>query len=261
MAVGHTLLNQAVGVAPSCSGPRLSLVSEFQLLIDNRQMSVPHGVQRLLAFLAIAGQPVARSRVAGQLWLDVPEYRALGNLRSVLWRLRRLPRELVRSLDDRLSLHDDVEVDLTELTLLSSQLTNLQDATSLSRLALLMSAPELLPGWEDDWIIVGRERYRELRLHALERAGEVLLEIGNHPVAVQAALAAIDAEPYRDSAQRLLIRVHLAEGNIAAAVRSYEAYCELMESDLGIEPSERMRALVAGLVIGRQWFEVAVTPT
>jgi DNA-binding SARP family transcriptional activator len=260
MTVGETLLSRAVGTARSRPGPRLSLVSEFQLLIDNRQVSVPHGVQRLLAFLAMAGQPVARSRVAGQLWLDVPEYRALGNLRSVLWRLRRLPRELVRSIDDRLSLDDQVEVDLTELTLLSSQLTDLRDSTSLTRLALLMSASEVLPGWEDEWIIVSRERFRELRLHALERACEALLEIGNHPAAVQAALAAIDAEPYRDSAQRLLVRVHLAEGNIAAALRSYQVYCDLMETDLGIEPSERMRALVSGLVVGRHWFEVPVTP-
>lgn len=259
MAVGQTLLSRAVGTARSRTGPRLSLVSEFQLLIDNRQVSVPHGVQRLLAFLAMAGQPVVRSRVAGQLWLDVPEWRALGNLRSVLWRLRRLPRKLVRTLDDRLSLDNEVQVDLTELTLLSSQLTDLRDPASLTRLGLLMSASELLPGWEDEWIVVERERFRERRLHALERACEALLEIGNHPAAVQAALATIDAEPYRDSAQRLLVQAHLAEGNVAAALRSYQIYSDLMETELGIEPSERMRALVSGLVVRRRRFEVPVT--
>jgi DNA-binding SARP family transcriptional activator len=104
----------------------------------------------------------------------------------------------------------------------------------------------VLPGWEDEWIAVERERFRERRVHALERAGEALLDSGNHPAAVQAALAAIDAEPYRDSAHRLLIRVHLAEGNVAGALRSFIAYRDLMESELGLEPSDRMRELLAG---------------
>jgi len=195
----------------------------------------------------MAGQPVTRSRVAGQLWLDVPEWRALGNLRSALWRLRRLPRRLVRSLDDRLSLDHDVEVDLVELTLLSSQLVDVSNQDALTRVERLMSASEVLPGWEDEWIIIERERFRERRLHALERACEALMEVGNHPAAVQAALAAIDTEPYRDSAQRLLVRVHLAEGNVAAALRSFQAYRDLMETELGVQPSERMRELISGL--------------
>jgi DNA-binding SARP family transcriptional activator len=246
MAVGQTPLIQAARTARSGPRARLSLVTEFQLRIGSRNVSVPHGVQRLLAFLAMSGQPVARSRVAGQLWLDVPEWRALGNLRSALWRLGRLPRRLVQSLDDRLTLDSDVEVDLAELTKLSSRLTDAPDPAALGNVSMLMAATELLPGWEDEWIIVERERFRERRLHALERACEALLEVGNHPAAVQAAMVAIEAEPFRDSAQRLLVRVHLAEGNMAAALRSYQIYRDLMESELGIEPSEHMRALVAG---------------
>jgi DNA-binding SARP family transcriptional activator len=247
MAVGHTPSIRAMGTSDSQLRARLSLVTEFQLQIDGRNVAVPHGVQRLLAFLAMVGQPVTRSRVAGQLWLDVPEWRALGNLRSVLWRLRRLPRRIVRSLDDRLSLDHDVEVDLAELTQLSTRLTDVPDPAALRRISTLMAATELLPGWEDEWIIVERERFRERRLHALERACEALLETGNHPGAVQAAMAATEAEPFRDSAQRLLVRVYLAEGNAAAALRAYHAYRDLMESELGIEPSERMRELIAGL--------------
>ena len=246
MMVGQSPAIRSVGRASGRARPRLTLVTEFQLVIDDRSMSVPHGVQRLLAFLALAGQPVTRSRVAGQLWLDVPEWRALGNLRSALWRLGRLPHGLVRSLDDRLSLDPDVEVDLAELTQLSTQLVDATNAAGLTRLSLLINATEVLPGWEDEWIAVERERFRDRRVHALERAGEALLDSGNHPGAAQAALAAIDAEPYRDSAHRLLVRVHLAEGNTAAALRSYVAYRDLMESELGIEPSDLMRELMAG---------------
>jgi DNA-binding SARP family transcriptional activator len=229
------------------AGPRLNLLGDFQLLINGRNVSAPHGAQRLLALLGLAGRPVARSRVAGQLWADVPETRALGNLRSVVWRLGRIPRRIVEVIDDRLSLAGDVTVDIHELATLSRDMGRAPRDGLLERLPELMSATELLPGWEEDWIEAERGRFHELRLHALERACEAVLQRGDHSAAVQTAIAAIDAEPFRDSAQRLLLKAHLSEGNVAAALRAYEAYRDLVKAELGIAPSGSMQDLVAGL--------------
>ena len=81
---------------------------------------MPHGVQRLLAFLAMARLPVHRSRVAGQPGSNtVAEWRALGKLRSALWRLRRIRSVVVRSIGERLVLDAAIAVDLAELTELS----------------------------------------------------------------------------------------------------------------------------------------------
>lgn len=227
--------------------PRVSLISEFQLFIDDTSVAVPHGIQRLLAYLAMAARPVSRSRAAGQLWEDVPEERALGNLRSVIWRLRRIPERIVRTFDDRLALDTGVEVDLAELMRLTVELAAHPDPSSLARLPQLVAATEVLPGWEEEWIIVERERFRELRLHALERACEALLAEGMHGPAVHTAMAAVTAEPFRDSAQRLLVQAQLAEGNAAAALRTYHAFRDLMEEELGLEPSEAMAQLVSRL--------------
>lgn len=247
MAVVQSPTTRAV-VSPGVRArTRLNLIGEFQLLIDGENVSTPHGVQRLLAFLALVGRPVGRSRVAGQLWTDVPEERALGNLRSALWRLRRIPRQIVKSMDDRLSLASDVEVDLDELGQLSRELAHAPRDDLMERLPELMNASELLPGWEHEWITVERERFHELRIHALERACEAVLQLGDHSAAIQTAMAAIDAEPFRDSAQRLLLKAHLSEGNVAAALRAYYAYRDLVQAELGIEPSDSMRELVAGL--------------
>lgn len=247
MALGHSPTIGAHG-APGHGAPtRLILTSEFQLVIDDRTVAVPHGVQRLLAFLAVARGPIARSRVAGQLWLDAPERRALGNLRSVLWRLHRLPRRIVSSLDERLALAPDVDVDVMELSALSGEILDSADRATLERLPQLVAASEILPGWEDEWLILDRERFRELRLLALERGCEALIDLGDLAGAVQTALAAVEAEPFRESAQRLLVRVYLMEGNLAAALRVYLAYRDLMDAELGIEPSDRMEELVVGL--------------
>jgi DNA-binding SARP family transcriptional activator len=227
-------------------GVRLRLATEFQLQIGDRHIGVPHGVQRLLAFLAIARQPVHRSRVAGQLWPDVAEWRALGNLRSVLWRLRQVRSRAVRSVGDRLSLDPAVRVDIRELTELSTHLLDEVDGPSLRRLPELVEASDILPGWEEEWLVIERERFRELRLRALERACEAMIVRGDTRHGVQACLAAVEAEPFRESAQRLLVRMHLSEGNRAAALRSYLAFRDLVEHELGIEPSDLMDDLVAG---------------
>jgi DNA-binding SARP family transcriptional activator len=250
MALRHSPSLGPVRPGSTTTPARIILIRDFQLLIGEANVAVPPGVQRLVAFLAMAARPVSRTRLAGQLWLDVPEWRALGNLRSALWRLRRIRRPIVKSLDDRLALDNEVEVDVFDLSRLMTRLTTEPDDAALSRLPQVVAATETLPGWDDEWIVVERERFRELRLHALERACAALLGGGHHSAAVQAALAAIETEPFRDSAQRLLVLAYLEEGNRAAALRAYHAFRDLMEAELGLEPSDAMNQLVAGLLPG-----------
>ncbi|OMQ14104.1 SARP family transcriptional regulator, partial [Modestobacter sp. VKM Ac-2676] len=61
---------------------------------DTAVGELPHGVQRVVARLGLAGR-LARTAVAGQLWPDVPEEHALGSLRSALWRLHKVAPGLV----------------------------------------------------------------------------------------------------------------------------------------------------------------------
>ncbi|MGY1684977.1 BTAD domain-containing putative transcriptional regulator [Geodermatophilus sp. SYSU D00867] len=106
---------------------------------------------------------------------------------------------------------------------------------------------ELLPGWYDDWVLLERERLRQLRMHALEDAAARLAVAGRYGDALQAAYAAVRAEPLRESAHRVVIRVHLAEGNAAEALRTYEQFRIVLEKEMGVRPSEQITRLVAGL--------------
>ena len=97
-------------------------------------------------------------------------------------------------------------------------------------------------------MLIERERFRQLRLHALEALCERRMAAGRVRHALEAALAAVAAEPLRESAQRTLVRLHLAEGNHAEALRQYHIYRELLNDQLGLEPSTQMQALVHGLL-------------
>jgi hypothetical protein len=62
--------------------------------------------------------------------------------------------------------------------------------------------------------------------------------------AVQAAYAAVRLEPLRESAQRAVVRVHLAEGHVSEAVRVHESFRAMLADEIGAVPSSRMRRLV-----------------
>jgi DNA-binding SARP family transcriptional activator len=107
-----------------------------------------------------------------------------------------------------------------------------------------VDAIDLLPGWYDDWALMERERIRQRMLHALEALSRNLASQGRWAEAVETALAAVTAEPLRESAQRTLIEVHLAEGNWIEGRRAFDAYRELLRHELGAEPSADLAALI-----------------
>ena len=94
-------------------------------------------------------------------------------------------------------------------------------------------------GWYDEWLLLERERLRQMRLHALEALAEQLVIAGDLPAAVHAALAAVAIDPLRESAHRALIRAHLAEGNRVEALRQLARLRHLLREELGVEPSSR----------------------
>ncbi len=214
---------------------------------------VPTYVQRLLAFLAVTGSGVDRVLVAGSLWLDAPEERAAGSLRTALWKLRGVDADIVHGDGRTLALGTDVAVDLHETVrrarvLLTDVPFGVADYVDADELSV-----ELLPEWYDDWVIVERERFRQLRLHALEALSLRLSRADRHAAAIDAAQAAIAAEPLRESAQRVLISVHLAEGNRFEARRQLERYAALVRSELGAEPSAELQAIVADAFTESAW--------
>jgi len=92
--------------------------------------------------------------------------------------------------------------------------------------------------------LVERERVRQRLLHALEALSRQLADAGRCAEAVEAAMLAVSAEPLRESAQRSLIRAHLAEGNWIEGRRSFETYRKLLYRELGTQPDPDLAALV-----------------
>ena len=221
----------------------LHLLAGFGVDVDGEEVPLPGSAQRLVAFVALHERPVLRPYAAGTLWLDWPEARAAGNLRSALWRIQRNTPELVSADAHMLRLGRYVRVDLREAEMVArAELAGDSPEAAPEALAL-----DLLPDWYDDWVLLERERFRQLRLRALESRCARLTAAGRLDEALEAGLLAVVGEPLRESAHRALVRLHLAEGNAAEALRQFRLCRRLLLEQLGVEPSPRMLELVAGL--------------
>jgi DNA-binding SARP family transcriptional activator len=235
-------------VAPA---PRITLLDGFSLHLGGSAPrsileDLPRGVQRLVAHLCLYGQP-PRTAIAGNLWPDAPEDHARGSLRSALWRLHKEAPGLVEVSGSSLGLADGVQVDVRELGDWARQLRDPHCCLDDVEVPDAGLRGELLPGWYDEWVLLERERLRQLRMHALELVAVKLTSAGRHGDALQAAYAAVRAEPLRESAHRTVVWVHLAEGNVAEGLRAYEQFRDMLADELGVQPSEQMVRLVQGL--------------
>ncbi len=225
----------------------LSLLGQFELRQDNCRVRVPLSTQRVVAFLGLSRARVARIYVAGHLWMDSTEERAGAALRTALWRLGSAGRTLVRCDGQSLSLNPDVTVDVNDIVKVSRDVLAGDEVGLRRALDVLRDAGELLPDWYDDWVLIERERIRQLRLHALERLCVKLSADCRHSDAIEAGLMAVAADPLRESAHRALVEAHLAEGNVGEALRQYRICCQLLRRDLGIEPSQALTTMIANM--------------
>jgi DNA-binding SARP family transcriptional activator len=215
----------------------LCLFDGFRLRRANQPVTVPAGGQRLVALLALVG-PRSRLVAAATLWPDASDDRAHGNLRSSLWRLKRLCPGLVCAHGDYLAIDSSVVLDTAMFVACTRAIVrDREPLTDYADAVAVVGVRELLPGWYDDWVVAERERLRLLALNALERLSSRLVADGMFALAMEAALEAVHAEPLRESAHRALIAVHLAQGNVDEARRHFARLTELLRRELGVAPS------------------------
>jgi DNA-binding SARP family transcriptional activator len=228
------------------SAPTLELrvLGGFGLRAHGRSVGVSANVERVLAFLAVRARPQLRTAISTMLWMDTTEDRAGANLRTALWKARQTDGGWIVSTGNYVSLAPEVRIDIATVVAQARRLIGTDTELLDSDTYIESLCVDLLPDWDEDWIVFERERLRQLRMHALEALCRRLTAVGRMAEAVDAGLAAVAAEPLRESAQRALITAHLAEGNIHEARRQYALYRGLLYESLGEQPSEQLRVLV-----------------
>jgi DNA-binding SARP family transcriptional activator len=250
-ASGGCMDDRERGSRDSCPRVQLRLLGGFGLSVEGLQIALPLSTQRVLVALALRPREQDRTALGEMLYPDGRRTQASASVRSALWRAKReASYALVDSRGQRLRLAEDVEVDLQtwmhHARTLTSQ-SRIEPAVHCSELVETLSQ-ELLPSWRnEEWLVLERQWWDLLRLHALEQLAERFAAAGRHVDALEAGLAAVAIEPYRESAHRAVIRAHIAEGNSASALAQYHRCQRLLTRELGVRPTAQLQALVQGL--------------
>jgi DNA-binding SARP family transcriptional activator len=223
----------------------LSLVNGFDLTLDSARITLSAGHQRLVAYLGLQHGWVLRGRVAAEIWPDRTDSRATANLRSLLFRMPAVCHRVVDVQATAIRLVEDVRCDVHDFVAYARRLVDSRTAAVVDlRLDVVPLTHDLLPGWYDEWVLVERERLHQLRLHALDELCRRLSAAGRHGEAVEVGLAAVRAEPLRESGQSSLIGAYIAEGNRTQAAQQLAKYSALLLDEIGCGPSPELLGLI-----------------
>ena len=219
------------------------------------------GAQGRLAFasLVLETSPKAREELADRVWAGEPlpdSWNAA--LNSLISKIRRLLGQL--GLDGKevllqtagsyqLVLPAGSWVDVEDATRRLDRAEGarrhgrMPDAVSEATVAAGIFRRPFLPGVTGHWAESIRDRHRD----ALYRSYEVLAEGWCHNrdpgLAATVAQRAIELNPFRESAYRLLMQAESARGDRAAAILAYRRCCEMLSDELGTVPSPETEAV------------------
>lgn len=218
----------------------------------------------LLALLVLrgsGGQETPRSYFAGLLWPDSLEEQALSSLRRALTDLRQaLGDEAGRILSPTpRTLALDLTGDAFADVLAFDRAGKRSDGAGHEEMVALYRG-ELLEGWTEDWVIQERTPREEAFLDALEGLAEDALAADHAHEAVQLLRRAVTINPWRETAQRTLLRALAAVGDHAGLTLAYREFRLALRREMNSEPNAETSALYNRLRGGRSATSTPTTP-
>lgn len=195
----------------------------------------------LLAYLALAGNWVAREQLAALFWPDSPEGDARRNLRRLVSRLDELP------------FGHEVEVEATRLRwavgtdvhafLAALGAGSWATAVELYRGELLAGSDAAAGTGFGDWLELERQRLLESWKDAATERIVELEAAGGYGPAAELAGRILEGDPLAEEALRLYMRNAYAAGRRQAALQAYGRFAALLAAEMELEPEDETRQL------------------
>ena len=213
----------------------------------------------LLGYLALQQGSLARERLSGLFWGDMPDKRAKANLRMAIYNLQQLfPGRLQTTrLSVAFNRQQDYWLDVEQFEkLLAADFQSMPDPIEGLHLALSLYRGEFMEGIYldgspelEEWLLVERERLRQLALEGLQRYAGELTGARQYAQAVRTLRQLLRLEPWQESAHQQLMLALARGGDYTAALEQYETIRRLLAKELNVEPMpettrlyERIRA-------------------
>jgi DNA-binding SARP family transcriptional activator len=243
---------------------RVGVAVGSELVLRERQFRDRQG-RRLFAYLVTSrGRPVPRAELAQITWPDEMPVAWEAALSALVSRLRRALdvtplRELGVALSGgfgqyQLHLPADAWVDLEATTAALDEAEaalragDPGHAFGFAGVVYAIGNRPFLAGDEGAWVATQRTALERQFLRALDCLARVWLTTAEPIHAVEMASQALAIDPYRESSYQLLMRAHAACGRTPEAIRAYHRLRDLLDRELGTDPSAETEALFLDLI-------------
>ena len=225
-------------------------------------------LERMLARLLVDhDRRVDPAALAEAVWGDRGAARSSSTLDSHLWRLRRLlephrsrgaaPEVLLHDAGGyRLAVPDDRVDSLQFVALATTAASHLEAGQpdlalrDAEQARALWRGRPLTPWSDEDWAAAPVARLEELDRQLGDTLIEALLALGRYSGALAELEPVLAGSPLRERPWEQRMRAASGAGRIDEALATYRRAARLFRDELGVEPSERLRACHARLLHG-----------
>ncbi len=236
---------------------RVHLLGGFRLEAEGEAPPaiVQPRLQFLLAYLLLhRDQPISRQQLAFAFWPDTSDAQARNNLRNLLHRLREtlpeserwiiLDRQTIRWRSDPACSSDVAEF---EAALAQAQQAHEEgkrgpEIEALAN-AVALHAGDLLSDCYDDWVAPLREQLSQAARAATAQLAALMEATGDFQAAINYIQRLLRDDPLNEATYRELMRLHLANGDRASALRIYHACASQLRRELGVDPGPATQTL------------------
>jgi DNA-binding SARP family transcriptional activator/predicted ATPase len=233
----------------------LAFLGGFRAVIeDTAVLSCSHPItdfasaktQALLAYLACTRQRHTRDALAAMFWGETSDEAAKTSLRQSLANLKKLaePYLLIEREAVEFDTHASYALDVQDFELGARGDLNAQrDAISrykgdLLKGLVVKNAPEF-----EEWLVVERERLRQLAANTLRHLAHAEAQTGEMAQAITYLQSLVALDPLDEPAHRQLMLLLARNGQRAAALAQFEACKRALDKELGVLPEEETTQL------------------
>jgi DNA-binding SARP family transcriptional activator len=233
---------------------QVNLFGGFEVWLNSAPIAtLPKKVDALLAYLALnIGRSQMRDKLAALLWGEAGDIQARNSLRQAFFVLRQkfgaaasATPPILLTAGETVTLNPDaVDVDAVKFQLLIAEGTpnELQGAVNLYKGDLLEGLNVTESPFEQ-WLLVQRERLRELATDALTQLLAFHMSTASSEAAIQTAVQLLAFDPLQESVHRSLMRLYADQERWGAVQRQYRVCLETLKRELDVPPAPQTTKL------------------
>jgi ATP/maltotriose-dependent transcriptional regulator MalT len=231
--------------------PKLSIyaLGKSQVKVDGKPVTTTSWVNQKRArelFFFLVTHPnksLSKEEIGVTLWPDSSSEQLRLQFRNTIYYVRyALGQDAIISNERRYSFNSDLDFsyDVQEFEHKIGQADKAE--TPLRKIELLQEAMQLYQGefypeGEGSWVMTERQRLAQIQEHSLLALAQLYLEKGEPKTALIQCQSILAENHCMESAHRLAMQAYAALGNRSGIANQYELCKQLLQDELGLEPS------------------------